>query len=392
MSTQQENSSAAAYDELFEQVVNGQGLLRLKCKQCKIIFDHHKPSLFKAHLETAHATGGKVNFAALREYLRHVCLDQIKHKIAGPTCTSCQVALPASTATSLCQHLRTCQQHYIEAKDAEVHLNMLLSSTPIATGETYGEALTNSQLSDTMTTAESNSLFVEQTCLSFFCPLGGCTFATRHFALDPEEGKKNLYKHMRNTHGKGSLNYGALKDLAFSTEPRLAVAQGKRGFIPLDGRTDLDPPHPALSDRQSCVSDLSREFEAAIERELLKENAQSGLGGEFDIEGGLDIWGGFEDDFGGDVVGGGDFVGDVVGGGEFGEDVVGGDDFGEDVAVGGGKGCIDVRGKKSNTRKKGVTEPEFDDSDEEDDQRRRKQVAKRPKPALYRDAIRLYNL
>jgi hypothetical protein len=51
-----------------------------------------------------------------------------------------------------------------------------------------------------------------------------------------------------------------------------------------------------------------------------------------------------------------------------------------------------VRGKKSNPRKKGVTQPEFDDSDEEDDQRRRKQVAKRPKPALYRDAIRLDNL
>ena len=50
-----------SYDELFEQVRNTAGKLCLKCKLCPVVFDGHKPSSFKLHLEQKHPELGKAH-------------------------------------------------------------------------------------------------------------------------------------------------------------------------------------------------------------------------------------------------------------------------------------------------------------------------------------------
>jgi hypothetical protein len=130
MSIQQQDSETSV-DELFEQVTNtADGKLRLKCKQCMEVFDHHKPSLINAHLKTKHPELAKVKFSDLSSFVRQSCLQQVQHMIGGPTCLSCKTILPYPTGSSLRQHLRECQDHNIELDDAQRYINIISMIRP----------------------------------------------------------------------------------------------------------------------------------------------------------------------------------------------------------------------------------------------------------------------
>jgi len=244
MSTHTEaTASADAFDMLFERVKNSDDLMRLACKRCDHVFDGYKASDFKVHLRDHHPDLDHQSKKDLSVFLREECIRQLVHKPEGVTCLSCKSVLPSATGASIRHHFRVCQDHNIKSADADIEMNRLLTFTPVATGETDLEPYTDSQVHSTMGDDQSSNTADGSTLqFAFFCPYENCTFSTAHDVFRPESGRQNLYKHMRNMHGKGHLGFGQLKEWAFSTEPRAAAAAGKRSFVALDGRTDLDPP------------------------------------------------------------------------------------------------------------------------------------------------------
>ena len=258
-----QQDSQTSMDELLEQVRNGaDGKLRLKCKLCSEVFAHHKPSLFKAHLETKHPDLGKVHFPSLSSHLRHVCLQQVMPRIGGPTCVSCKAILPAATATSLQQHLRVCQRHHIEVSEAQTHLNIILSYSPAPSGSNqYAPTESSVSVDDTNEPASSFVASVDiepdSEVKALFCPIGGCIYSTHYSDFDPIVAKESLYGHMRKCHGKSKFKHGGLRAWAFSTEPRPAIAVGNRQFMPLDGRTVFDAPLIPLAAGRSAINELN---------------------------------------------------------------------------------------------------------------------------------------
>ena len=208
--------------------------MRLACKRCDHVFDGYKASDFKVHLRDHHPDLDLQSKKDLSTFLREECIRQLVHKPEGVTCLSCKSVLPSATGASIRHHFRVCQDHNIKSADADIEMNRLLTFTPVATGETDLEPYTDSQVHSTLDEDQSSNTADAPTFqFAFFCPIAECNYATAYTIFQTDAGKQKLYKHMRNMHGKGSLGFGQLKDWAFSTEPRLATAAGKRAFVAL---------------------------------------------------------------------------------------------------------------------------------------------------------------